>query len=221
MSAGALNFERILTEIADKALQCGRDPEEITLVAVSKNHGWDEIEPLYEAGAHCFGENRIQEALPKIEQAPEDIEWHLIGTLQKNKVRKAVENFALIHSVDNISLAKKIASVSVELGVSTSILLQVNVSGEESKHGFSPEELRRDFYELYVQPGIRIEGLMTMAPYHERQERIRSYFSELRYLAREFGLRHLSMGMSQDWQIAIEEGATLLRIGTALFGDRK
>jgi len=219
-STAAHNYRRLCQQIADKAQQCGRDPDSVNLIVVSKTHPWDQVFPVYEEGCMNFGENRIQEALPKIQASPEGIAWHLIGTLQKNKVRKAVESFTYIHSVDNLELAKKIAEVSVEMGKTTSIFLQVNVSGEETKHGFTLETLKEQYYDIYVHPGIRIEGLMTMAPHLEREKYIRECFAQLRSLKDELGLHHLSMGMTQDWQLAVEEGATFLRVGSAIFGER-
>lgn len=212
-----MHYRHILDEISDIAQACRRDPKEITLVAVSKGFPWDAVEPAYHAGCRDFGESRLQEALAKIASAPVDIRWHLIGTLQKNKVAKAVGPFCLIHSVDTPELAAKIAQCSRERGVVTPILLQVNTSGEVAKHGLS-EKLWQPHLEALLQlPAIRIEGLMTMAPFVEDEKEIRSCFARLRQMRDRYGLLHLSMGMSHDYRIAVQEGATLLRIGTALF----
>lgn len=229
MNSVADNYKAILEEIENSAQKCGRDPSEIALVAVSKGHSLDHILPAYQLGCKKFGENRIQEALEKIEKAPSDIQWHFIGTLQLNKVRKAIGKFAMIHSVDTPDLAKKIAHYSQELGLVTPILLQVNTSSEKSKHGLSPEDWKKSLEEIFELPGIRIEGLMTMAPFIEDEILIRRCFSRLREFRDElnqvahnqFFLKHLSMGMSHDFHLGIEEGATLLRIGTAIFGPPK
>lgn len=198
-------------------------PPKVTLVAVSKGFSWENVKPAYDAGCRNFGENRIQEALPKIEEAPKDIQWHFIGPLQLNKVRKAIGRFVLIHSVDDPKLAKKISECSLEVNLVTSILLQVNTSGEESKQGLSPTEWREAFKEVKDLPGISIRGLMTIAPLTEDKERIRSCFADLRLFRDELvddykiSLPDLSMGMSHDYHLAIEEGATLLRIGSQIF----
>jgi pyridoxal phosphate enzyme (YggS family) len=179
------------------------------LVAVTKGHSWDECQPLYREGIRDFGENRLQEALPKMEEAPVDARWHFIGTLQKNKVNKVAGRFALIHSVDSFELAEKISKTAPQ-----DILLQVNI---RHRHGFTPDELRKSFEALRALPNLSIQGLMTMAPDTEDTAIIRDTFRTLRKLRDELGLKELSMGMSHDWQIALEEGATLLRIGTLLF----
>lgn len=179
------------------------------LVAITKGHPWDECRFLYESGLRNFGENRLQEALSKMNEAPQDAKWHFIGTLQKNKVSKVVGKFDLIHSVDSFDLAEKISSTG-----KASILLQVNI---RHQHGFTPEELRESFSDLLALPNLSIQGLMTMAPNTNDNTLIRNTFRTLRLLKEELGLKELSMGMSQDWQIALEEGATLLRIGSLLF----
>jgi pyridoxal phosphate enzyme (YggS family) len=173
--------------------------------------------PLYNQGCRHFAENRVDAALEKMELLPEDIQWHLIGTLQKNKVRKVIGKFALIHSVDTPELAKKISDCSLEAGLKTPILLQVNTSGEASKHGLSFEEWQKNYPEVANFEGIMIKGLMTMAPLVDDEKIIRTTFARLRELGKVLKLQHLSMGMSQDFPLAIAEGATLLRIGSALF----
>lgn len=219
------NYLQILETIQKTATSCGRDKENITLVAVSKNQTIENVLRAYDAGCRNFGENRLEEAFSKISALPDDINWHFIGSLQKNKIRKVVDRFALIHSIDSFELAEKISSVSVEKGCITSILLQVNVSGELSKHGFSRDELLENFNKLLNLPNLKIEGLMTMAPLIEDENIIRRCFSGLRLLLeklnedlpQECKLKILSMGMSHDYKLAIEEGATHLRIGSSLF----
>ena len=173
--------------------------------------------PLYESGCRNFAESRVDAALEKIQQLPTDINWHLIGTLQKNKVRKIIGKFKLIHSVDSPELAKKISDCSLEAGLKTSILLQANTSGEASKHGLNADEWLKRYQEVEGLQGVKVEGLMTMAPLVEDEKIVRNCFYALKKLGEKLKTYHLSMGMSQDYPLAIAEGATLLRIGSALF----
>lgn len=219
------NYKHLLQEIHQTCKKCGRNPADISLIAVTKNEGWERIQPLYECGQRDFGESRLQEALQKQAIAPNGCRWHFIGTLQKNKVRKVIGNFVLIHSVDSPELAVKISQCSQELGVTTSILLQANTSGETTKHGQTPDAWISCFKDLLLLPSISIEGLMTMAPLVADDGRIRACFAMLRELRDHLAgmahgktnLRHLSMGMTHDFKVAIAEGATLLRIGSAIF----
>ena len=221
------NYRKVLKAVQEKAEACGRDPEEITLVAVSKYYPAPSMEAVYQEGQRDFGEGRIQEAIEKIRLLPEDCRWHLVGSLQSNKVGKAVSLFHLIHSVDTPALARKISQVSKSLGMTASILLQVNTSGEKAKHGLSPEAWEQSLQEVSQLPNLRIEGLMTMAPLTNDEGIIRRCFRTLRQLRSKWrpqmkdpsSFKHLSMGMSNDYLIAIEEGATLLRIGSAIFGE--
>lgn len=221
------HYTQIHEQVQEKALTCGRQPQEITLVAVSKTWPIETIQAVYQEGGRVLGESRIQEALQKMPHLPSDCQWHLIGSVQTNKVSKALA-FQLIHSVDNLGLARKLSEASHMQGVTTSILLQVNTSGEKTKHGLSGEEWQRALDQVNLLPNLRVEGLMTIAPYTEDQGVIRSCFHRL-YLWRETWrdrminphvFQHLSMGMSHDFLIAIEEGATILRIGSAIFGLR-
>lgn len=222
------NYLQIVERVRQIAQAFSRNPAEITVVAVSKTHPIDVVLSVYNNGCRDFGENRVQEALEKKAMGPFDIRWHFIGTLQKNKVNKVVGNFALIHSVDSLELASKISEVSAREGIETPILLQVNTSGELSKHGLSPEEWQRELDALQRLSHLSLQGLMTMAPFTDEERVIRETFSKLRIFKetlltqidnkKEF--KHLSMGMSHDYPIAIEEGATLLRIGTEIFGKR-
>lgn len=222
--ASALKY--LEARIAAIAKDCRRNPTDIQLVAVSKTFPIDLIQQAYEAGCRDFGENRIQEVLEKMPLLSSDIRWHFIGTLQANKVNKAVGAFHLIHSVDSLELANKISTVSEKKGVITPILLEVNTSGEETKHGLSVEEWRNQVKAVDQLPGLSLEGLMAMAPLTEDKQAIRECFRSLRQLRDDLKdqvrdsvrFHHLSMGMSHDYEIAIQEGATLLRIGTAIFG---
>lgn len=194
-----------------------------TIVCVSKYHSIPQMLDIYHQGCRDFGESRVQEALAKMEQMASDIRWHLVGTLQKNKVRKVLGKFALIHSVDTPELARKISECGQEEGMTTNILLQVNTSGESSKHGMSPKEWKQVYKELLQLPNIKIQGLMTMAPLTEDQEIIRRCFASLRLFKDELdgpvALPYLSMGMSHDYPIALEEGASHIRLGRVLFSS--
>lgn len=224
----ANHYLAVLSDIEAAVKKSGREPSEVKLVAVTKGFPLEHVLPAYEAGAKIFGENRVQEALSKIEQAPSDLEWHLIGSLQKNKVRKAIGNFSLIHSVDSLELAQKISEISLEKKLVTRILLQSNTSGERSKHGLQPDEWMDVWSSMLEFEGIDVQGMMTIAPFVDDEKEIRQCFQDLRLLRDQlqkasgsrYHLKHLSMGMSHDYRIAIEEGATLLRVGTAIFGSR-
>jgi pyridoxal phosphate enzyme (YggS family) len=228
MSHSFDRYHIIQEQILEKTLQCGRDSSEIKLVVVSKMHPISSIQRVYEAGCRDFGESRLQEALQKIPGLSPDIQWHWVGTLQKNKVNKVISCFSCIHSVDSLALAKNISEASQKLGHSPSILLQVNTSGEASKHGLTPIEWESRLEEINQLPSIRLEGLMTIAPLTDNHSIIRQNFRQLRQLRDKWqtqikspsNLHHLSMGMSNDFLIAIEEGATLLRIGSAILGKR-
>ena len=228
MSA-ADSYYKIKEHVNLVARNCGRNPKEITLIAVSKKISLIDMQSAYDAGCRYFGENQVQESLIKILEAPSDIYWHLIGTLQKNKVKKVIGKFEMIHSVDNFALAEKISECSLQEGINTKILLQVNTSGEQSKHGLSEKEWMSLFSSLMKLPNISIEGLMTIAPNTDNRDCIRDCFKKLRCFRDELNTKveasrklfHLSMGMTNDYPIAIEEGATLLRIGSAIFGERQ
>lgn len=219
------NYHLVKQNIADTAYRCGRNPEDIELVVVTKGVDWAAFNPLYHLGHREFGESRFQEASEKMASTPEDIRWHFIGPLQKNKVKKVISSFELIHSVDSFDLAKKISQCSQEEDIVTRILLEVNISGEETKNGFSEMEARQNFDSIWELPGIKVEGFMTMAPLTDNERIIRTCFARLWDLRDELvitsggkiHLPHLSMGMSNDYRFAILEGATLLRIGSAIF----
>ncbi|MGZ3633860.1 MAG: YggS family pyridoxal phosphate-dependent enzyme [Parachlamydiaceae bacterium] len=217
-------YRQILKEIAAFATQCGRDPREIEVVVVSKFHPWVDLKPFYEEGQRVFGESRQQELLNKEGDAPDDVIWHFIGPLQKNKVRKVLAKCRLIHSVDSFELAAKISQCSQEMGICTHILLQINTSGEKSKQGLSVDDCLQQCEQFRSLHHLSIDGLMTMAPLTNDSLVIRESFQKLRLLRQELQKRfgsnsfsHLSMGMSRDYPLAIAEGATLLRIGSAFF----
>jgi pyridoxal phosphate enzyme (YggS family) len=215
-------LKTLLDQIDQAASAAGRKASEIKFVAISKGRGVEEIKEAYSLGIKDFGENRLDEAFKKMDRLPEDIRWHFVGKLQRNKVKKVIGKFALIHSVDTVELAHKISWASIEQGVTTPVLLEANTSGEKAKSGLAPAEWKEKFIELLELKGINIQGLMTMAPLTEEEMVIRACFSKLHQLQQELeqkggNLAILSMGMSHDFPIAIQEGATLIRIGTAFF----
>ncbi len=227
MSETAAGREAVLARIADAAGRAGRTAEEVTLVAVSKTHSPEKIREVFDAGQALFGESRVQEAVVKIPLLPSRARWHFIGHLQKNKIRHALPLFELIHGVDSSALARDIDRIAEEMGLFPRALLQVNVAGEASKFGFSPDVLRGECEDLFQLPRIQFEGLMCIPPPGPEPEVSRKYFAALRNLRDElqgeFGvsLPQLSMGMSGDYEVAIEEGATMVRVGTAIFGERE
>jgi len=226
MSSIADNLERVREQIAQAAAKAGRDVKDVELVAITKTHPAQKVREAVEAGQTLFGESRVQEARAKIPELSSNIRWHFVGHLQKNKVRQALPLFEMIHSVDSLTLAQDINRIAEEEGLYPRVLLEVNVGGEGSKFGFAPDKLCKQMEELLALPRLSILGLMTIPPVAEQAEASRKYFVELRELRdrlqSEFrvDLAQLSMGMTQDFPVAIEEGATLVRVGTAIFGER-
>lgn len=226
----AQNIGKIQKQIAEAAHSCGRSPDEITLLAISKTFPEALILQAVEAGLRKFGENRVQEAENKILhiRGTLRLEWHLVGHLQSNKARRAVELFDVIHSVDSVRLASRISHAAVEMNKRQSVLLQVDLGREETKFGADPRQLRGLIEELSGLDGIRLDGLMTIPPFFEDPERSRPFYEKLRELRDTLdaeqpgclGQKHLSMGMSHDFEEAIREGATIIRVGTAIFGSR-
>jgi pyridoxal phosphate enzyme (YggS family) len=211
------------------ARRAGRNPADVTLCAISKTFAPQQILPVVQAGQRVLGENRVQEAEEKVSELPGDVEWHLVGHLQSNKINKAIELFALIHSVDSLHLAEAISRRADHAGTPVRVLLQVNVAHKETQFGFDAAELRETAPALAALPGLRLDGLMCIAPAVEQAEETRPAFRGLADLYWELAPRmregghpwgHLSMGMSNDYPIAVEEGATLVRVGRAIFGER-
>lgn len=226
MGSIADNLERVRVQIAQAAAKANRDVGDVELVAISKTHDAAKVREAVEAGQTLFGESRVQEARVKIPEVPSNLRWHFVGHLQKNKIRHALPLFELIHSVDSLALAQDINRIADEDGLHPRVLLEVNVAGEGSKFGFTPEKLREDLENLLALPRLSILGLMTIPPIAEEAEAARKYFVQLHELRdrlqTEFhvDLAQLSMGMTQDFAVAVEEGATLVRVGTAIFGER-
>lgn len=224
----ATNLNHIEERILSAAKRANRSPESVRLVAVSKTQPAEAVRAALEAGQQIFGENYVQEFLEKSQQLPESVEWHFIGSLQSNKVKYLVGRTCLIHSVDRLSLAQEIDRQWGKIGKSCNILLQVNISGEETKSGTTSEDLLQLAREISPLPHVRIKGLMTMPPFFDEPERARPYFRNLKRLSGlltaekipRITMEELSMGMSGDFEVAIEEGATLVRVGSAIFGER-
>ncbi len=229
MGTVAENIEAIRARIRAAAERSGRDPRSVRLVAVSKHQPLEVIREAMGAGQMVFGENYLQEAETKVAALGQGLVWHCIGHLQSNKARIAAEIFDCIETLDRLKLAKGLESRLAELGKTMPVLMQVNVGGEGQKAGVSPEKAEQLCRELQQFPHLRLQGFMTMPPFVENPEESRGYFRQLRLLGEELAVQgflgqhgpmELSMGMSGDFEVAIEEGATLVRVGTALFGER-
>jgi hypothetical protein len=220
------NLETINKKIKEAALKVNRDPQEIKLVAVTKTATLEQIKEAINEGVKIIGENKVQEAKGKYQVLTTEVKWHLIGHLQTNKVKYAVEIFDLIHSVDSIKLAKEIDKRSVQFKKTIDVLIEVNISGEETKYGYNPEKVEAFLKEISEFSAIRVRGLMTIAPISKNKEEVRPYFRRLRELSerirdkniKNIKMDYLSMGMTDDFEIAIEEGANIIRIGRGIFG---
>ena len=222
------NLESVKGQIRTACEKAGRDPLEVTLIAVSKTKPLEDLKEAYEAGARNFGENKVRELMDKIPAMPGDVRWHMIGHLQRNKVKYLIGKVYMIHGVDSLRLAQEISKESEKAGVITRILMEVNVAEEESKFGVSVSEAPALAEEIGKLPGISLQGLMTIAPYVENPEENREIFAKLRQLAVDISGKNidnvtmsvLSMGMTGDYVVAVEEGATYVRVGTGIFGER-
>ena len=222
------NLEEVERKIQGALKRARRSREEVTLIAVSKTKPVSMLREVYDTGMRCFGENKVQELTEKWEQLPRDIRWHMIGHLQRNKVKYIVDKVELIHSVDSLRLAETIEQEAAKKGVTVNILLEVNVANEESKFGLGVDEVLPLVEKIAKFPHIRMKGLMTIAPYVENAEENRSVFRTLQKLSVDIAEKNidnvsveiLSMGMTNDYEVAIEEGATMVRVGTGIFGER-
>ena len=219
-------LQAIRDRISAAAQRCGRDPASIELLAVSKTFPVEAIREAVAAGQLLFGENKVQEILAKAPQLPASLHWHLIGHLQSNKVRKVLPHVKAIHSIGSLDLARDVDRIATELGLFPQVYLEVNLGDESSKHGFSAEQLRASLEALYSLKRLEIQGLMCIPPFDPDPSLSRPYFTKLRALRDELAQRggaplpRLSMGMSHDFDIAVEEGATIVRVGSAIFGAR-
>ena len=223
----AENLKTVQKRIAEAASRAGRDPSSVTLLAVTKGQGPEVVQEAARLGLTLFGENKVQEAKAKIPLCPGRLRWHMIGHLQSNKVRDALRLFEVIEGVDSLSLAQDINRRAEQAAKTIPILLEVNIVGEASKFGYPPDRLLSEFAEINRLPRLEVHGLMTIPPWSPVPEKVRPVFRRLRRLKDECEqilgapLPHLSMGMTGDFEVAIEEGSTIVRIGTALFGERR
>lgn len=224
----AENYEQVKENIAQACKKVGRNPEEVTLIAVSKTKPVEMLQEAYHAGARYFGENKVQEIMDKYPCLPEDIKWHMIGHLQRNKVKYIVDKVELIHSVDSLRLAETIEAEAKKHQVKVPVLIEVNVAEEESKFGLKPEEVIPFLETISHFEYLQVKGLMTIAPYVEDPEENRQIFKNLKQISVDIKEKNmnnitmeiLSMGMTGDYQVAVQEGATMVRVGTGIFGER-
>ncbi len=220
MTGVSANLAAVRSRLADAAARAGRSPGDITLVGVSKTHPADVLRAAFDSGLRDFGENRVQEAAPKIHALREQgavPRWHLVGHLQRNKVRAAIDLFDILHSVDSERLAEAISAAATR---AVRVFIEVNAAGEETKFGVAPADVSKLAERIGRLPNIELAGLMTVAPQVDDPEDVRPVFSALRQLRDAVGLRELSMGMTDDFEVAVEEGSTLVRVGRAIFGAR-
>ena len=223
------NIKAVEDRIAAECQKAGRDPEDVTLIAVSKTKPVEMLREAYEYGCRDFGENKVQELLDKYEEMPRDIRWHMIGHLQRNKVKYIVDKVYLIHSVDSLRLAEEISKEAVKKNVCLNILVEVNVANEETKFGTTCEEVKQLVQDIAKLPNICVKGLMTIAPFVENAEKNRPFFSNLKKISVDImeenidniTMENLSMGMTGDYTVAVSEGATYVRVGTGIFGVRQ
>ena len=224
----AANYLNVKKNMEKILVSCGRKPEDAVLVAVSKTKPVEMIQPVYDAGCRDFGENYVQEIMDKYEKLPSDIRWHMIGHLQTNKVKYIIDKVYMIHSVDSLHLAEVISKEAGKKNVVAKILLQVNVAEEDTKFGTTLQDAKSLYDEVIKLPNIQVMGLMTSAPYVENPEENRQYFANLRQLSVDLFRENvdnksdvlLSMGMSNDYTVALQEGAGMIRVGTDIFGER-
>lgn len=222
------NLELVRQNIKNACEKAGRRPDEVTLIAVSKTKPVFMLKEAYSAGSREFGENKVQEIMDKYPQLPSDIHWHMIGHLQRNKVKYIIDKATLIHSVDSLRLAEEISSQAEKKQVTANILVEINIAQEESKFGISREEAIQLVKNIAKLPHISVKGLMTIAPFVTNPEDNRKYFRQIRELSVDIAKENidnvtmsiLSMGMTGDYMVAIEEGATMVRVGTGIFGER-
>lgn len=229
MEGIAQNIRQVESRIDAACSRSGRDRQDVTLIAVSKTKPVSMLMEAYDCGCRHFGENKVQELVDKYEQMPKDIKWHMIGHLQRNKVKYVVDKAYLIHGVDSLRLAEEISKEAIKKNIIAHILVEVNVAGEETKFGTSGEEALALVRKISDLPSIQVEGLMTIAPYVENPEKNREYFKSLYQLSVDISRKNidnvnmdvLSMGMTGDYEVAVEEGATYVRVGTGIFGERR
>lgn len=224
-----LNYREVQENIKKACEKAGRNPKEVTLIAVSKTKPVEMLKEAYDAGARFFGENKVQEIQEKYDKLPEDIHWHMIGHLQRNKIKYIVDKVAMIHSVDSLRLAEAIEAEAAKHQVKVPILIEVNVAEEDSKFGLKMAEVLPLLEQISEFSHIEVKGLMTIAPYVENPEDNREIFRQLKKLSVDIAAKNinnitmsvLSMGMTGDYEVAVQEGATMVRVGTGIFGERE
>lgn len=222
------NLKDVRSRVEKACERVGRDPAEVQVLAVSKTKPVEDLKAAMSVGQRAFGENYVQEIMQKYEALGDSVEWHMIGHLQRNKVKYIVDKVKMIHSVDTVELGRQIEKEAAKHNVTMDVLLEVNIAGEETKWGFTAEEAPEAAKQIGAMPHVRVRGLMTSAPYTEDAETNRVHFRNLRLLAEKIGKENypgvvmdtLSMGMTADYEVAVEEGATIVRVGTAIFGER-
>ena len=223
------SLEQVQNNIKEACVRAGRDPKEVTLIAVSKTKPNEVLQEAYDAGVRVFGENKVQELVGKMDALPRDIKWHMIGHLQRNKVKYIVDRVSLIHSVDSFRLAEEINIQAKKRQIKVPILVEVNIAEENSKFGVRAEDTMELIRQISQLDGVSIKGLMTIAPYVVDPEENRPFFHKIRELSIDIqrenidnvSMRILSMGMTNDYMVAVEEGATMVRVGTGIFGERR
>lgn len=224
-----LNYREVQENIKKACEKTGRNPEEVTLIAVSKTKPVEMLKEAYDAGARFFGENKVQEIQEKYDKLPEDIQWHMIGHLQRNKIKYIVDKVSMIHSVDSLRLAEAIEAEAAKHQVKVPVLIEVNVAEEDSKFGLKTTEVLPLLEQISEFSHLEVKGLMTIAPYVENPEDNREIFRQLKKLSVDIAAKNinnitmsvLSMGMTGDYEVAVQEGATMVRVGTGIFGERE
>ena len=221
-------YNEVKKHVEEACKRVGRDPREVTVIAVSKTKPLEMVEELRKEKVLDFGENKVQEILDKYDQMPSDVQWHMIGHLQRNKVKYIIDKVSMIHSVDSVRLAEAIEKEAAKKDICMPVLIEVNVAGEESKFGLSVEEVLPFLKEISSYEHLQVKGLMTIAPFVANPEENREVFQKLKKLSVDIAAKNinnvnmsvLSMGMTNDYQVAVEEGATMVRVGTGIFGER-
>ena len=222
------NLESVEEKIQEACKKSGRNREDVTLIAVSKTKPVETLQEAYDLGVRVFGENKVQELTEKYDSLPKDIHWHMIGHLQRNKVKYIIDKVSMVHSVDSVRLAEAIEKEAAKKDICMPVLIEVNVAGEESKFGLSVEEVLPFLEEISSYEHLQVKGLMTIAPFVANPEENREVFQKLKKLSVDIAAKNinnvnmsvLSMGMTNDYQVAVEEGATMVRVGTGIFGER-
>ncbi len=215
------NLKEIQEKIVKTCTRANRNPQEITLIGISKKQPLEKMKEAYKAGLRHFGENTVQEFLEKYNKLPKDVTWHFVGHLQKNKVKRIMDKISFLHSLDSLPLAEEVEKRALQVGKIIHCFIEVNIGREKLKFGIDEKEIKNLLFQLKKSPHIKVIGFMCLPPFDLEVEKVRPYFSKLKKLGETYKLHNISMGMSHDFEVAVEEGATHVRIGEALFGKRK